>query len=77
MIMDVVSVKVPEWVRQKMKEYSESVEWPEEIRKLIMAKIEELEREKAVEDAVKMLEPIPTTPRGTAGALVREDRDRH
>ena len=75
--MSVVSVKVPEWVRQKMREYSESVEWPEEIRRLIIAKIEELEREKAVEDAIKMLEPIPTTPRGTAKTLVREDRDRH
>ncbi len=75
--MAVVSVKVPKWVREKMKEYSDVVEWPEEIRRQIIAKIEELEREKAVEKAVKLLEAVPPAPKGTARALVREDRDRH
>ena len=75
--MAVVSVKVPKWVREKMKVYGEVVEWPEEIRKLIIAKIEELERIRAVEKAIKLLEAIPPAPKGTAEALVREDRDRH
>lgn len=75
--MAVVSVKVPKWVREKMKAYGEVVEWPEEIRRLIIAKIEELERIRAVEKAIKLLEAIPPAPKGTAEALVREDRDRH
>lgn len=75
--MAVVSVKVPKWVREKMKAYGEVVEWPEEIRRLIIAKIEELERIRAVEKAIKLLEQIPPAPKGTAEALVREDRDRH
>ena len=75
--MAVVSIKIPECLRQRMREYSDKINWPEEIRKIITAKIEELEREKAIEDAVKMVEPIPTAPRGTVGTLVREDRDRH
>ena len=75
--MAVVSVKVPKWVREKMKAYGEAVEWPEEIRRLIITKIEELERIRAVEKAIKLLEAIPPAPKGTAEALVREDRDRH
>lgn len=75
--MAVVSVKVPKWVREKMKAYGEAVEWPEEIRRLIITKIEEIERVNAVERAIKLLEPIPPTPKGTAEELVREDRDRH
>jgi hypothetical protein len=75
--MAVVSVKVPKWVREKMKAYGEVVEWPEEIRRLIITKIEELERIRAVEKAIKLLDAIPPAPKGTAEALVREDRDRH
>jgi len=75
--MAVISVKVPERVKEKMKMYSEEVNWPEEIRRLITAKIEEVERTRAVEEAIKLLEAIPTSPRGTAKALVREDRDSH
>ena len=60
-----------------MREYSEVVEWPEEIRRLIIAKIEELKRIRAVEEAVKLLEQISPAPKGTAGNLVREDRERH
>ena len=75
--MAVVSVKVPKRVREKMKVYSKVVNWPEEIRRLITAKIEAIERIKGVENAVKLLEAIPPAPKGTAKALVREDRDSH
>lgn len=75
--MAVVSVKVPEWVREKMKAYGEAVNWPEEIRRSIIAKIEELERIRAVEEAVNLLEAIPPAPKGTAEDLVRKDRDSH
>jgi len=75
--MAVVSVKVPKWVKEKMKAYSEVVEWPEEIRRVIIAKIEELERKRAVEEAIRLLEGIPPAPKGTAEALVRKDRDSH
>ena len=76
-LMGVVSVKIPKKVREKMKEYSGSVNWPEEIRRLITAKIEELERGRALEEAVKLLEGTRPTLRGTAKALVRENRDSH
>ncbi|MEM2082853.1 MAG: hypothetical protein QXU06_00830 [Candidatus Bathyarchaeia archaeon] len=72
--MSVVSVKVPKWLKEKMKKHG-SVNWPEEIRRAIMAKIEEIERIQAVEEAIRLLEAVPSAPSGTAKALVREDRD--
>jgi len=75
--MAVVSVKVPKWVKERMRAYSEVVNWPAEIRSLIIARIEEIERIRAVKEAVKLLEAIPPAARGTAETLVREDRDSH
>jgi len=75
--MAVVSIKVPEWVKEKMKMLSDTVNWPEEIRKFIIAKINEVERVKAVERAIKILEKVPLTESGTAKRLAREDRDSH
>lgn len=75
--MSVVSVKVPKKVKEKMNEFSDVVEWPEEIRKSIITKIEEMERKKALDEAIRLLEKMPSTPKGTAEALVREDRDSH
>lgn len=72
-----VSVKVPRWVKEKMKEYEDVVNWPEEIRKSIITKLEELERERAVREAIKLLEKVGPAPPGTAARLVREDRDSH
>lgn len=75
--MAVVSVKVPEWVKKKMKAYNDVVNWPDEVRMLIVAKIEEVERIRAVEEAINLLEAIHPAPKGTAEAIVREDRDSH
>jgi hypothetical protein len=60
-----------------MKAYDGLVEWPEEIRKMLISKIEELERANAVEEAVRLLDSVPSTPNGTAKRLVRDDRDSH
>jgi hypothetical protein len=75
--MAVVSVKVPEWVKEKMRMLSDTINWPEEIRTFIIARINEIERVKAVEKAVKILEKVPPAEHGTAKKLVREDRDSH
>lgn len=75
--LPVVSVKVPGWVKEKMKAYSGVVDWPEEVRRMIIAKIEEVEREQAINKVVEILSSLPRTPSGTAKALVREDRDSH
>jgi len=75
--MAVVSVKVPEEIKEKMRAYSDVVKWPEIIRESIIKKIEEVERGKAVEKVIRLLEPIAPAPKGTAKVLVREDRNSH
>jgi hypothetical protein len=75
--MAVVSVKVPEWVKEKMKELSNVINWPEEIRNFIITKINEIERVRAVERAIKILEKAPPVEQGTSKKLIREDRASH
>lgn len=75
--MSVVSVKVPKQIKEKMRKYGGRVNWPEEIRKFLSSRIEELERREAVEEAVKLLEAVAPAPEGTAGKLVRKDRESH
>lgn len=57
--------------------FSQEIDWPEEIRKLIIGKIEEIERMKSVETAIDLLKSIHPAPKGTSEKLVREDRDSH
>jgi hypothetical protein len=64
--MAVVRVRVPQHVRAKMKAYREVVNWPEEV-----------ERTQTVEEAIRLLEAVPSAPPGTAQALAGEDRNRY
>lgn len=75
--MSVVSVKVPPWVREKMRAHAGSVQWPEEIRRFLARRLEELERAKALEEAIELRETLPSVPKGTARSLMRGDRDSH
>ena len=75
--MSVVSVKVSPWVREKMKVYSDSVQWPEEIRQFLQQRVEELERERALNEAIELRESLPQVSKGTARSFMREDRDSH
>jgi len=53
------------------------INWSEEIRKFIEAKVREYKRKKALEEIDAMLENLPRTEKGTARKYVREDRDSH
>ena len=75
--MSVVSVKVSPWVRAKMRAHANSIRWSDEIRRFLQDRLEELERERALDEAIELLESLPTVPRGTAKSLMREDRDSH
>ena len=75
--MAVVSVKVSKEIKEKMKKTEGKVNWPEEIRRSILGKIEELERRETVERVERSLAELPVQPKGTVTALVREDRDTH
>jgi hypothetical protein len=75
--VSVVSVKVPEGVKEKMKRTRDKVDWPQEIRSFIENKIEELERKERADSVKQMLAKLPTQAKGTASELVRHDRDSH
>lgn len=75
--MPVVSVKVTEGVREKMKETKDRVDWQEEIRNFIAQRVEELEKTRRLEEVEGLLADLPVQPRGSISRLVREDRDSH
>jgi hypothetical protein len=73
--MSVVSVKISDETKRKMKESNDRVEWASEIRAFIEARLDQARREEALERVEKMLKDQPRAKRGTASKLVREDRD--
>ena len=74
--MAVVSFKVRRELKEKMEKYKDKVNWAEELRRFLEAKIRELEAQDNMERVVKELEALPVgAPRGFASASVREDRD--
>jgi len=75
--VSVISVKVPDKVKEKMRRTKDRVDWPQEIRAFIEGKVEELERMERVERVERMLAKLPTQAKGTASELVRHDRDSH
>jgi len=75
--VSVISVKVPDKVKEKMSRTKDKVNWPQEIRAFIESKVEELERRERVESVERMLAKMPTQAKGTASELVRHDRDSH
>ncbi len=70
---EVVSFRIPRELRERMKNVD--VNWSEEIRKFIEAKVREHMRKRALEEIDSMLERLPAAERGTAAKYVREDRE--
>jgi len=73
--MEVVSFRIPKELKKSMKEVG--INWSEEVRKFIEAKVREYKRKKALEEIDTMLANLPKTKKGTARKYVREDRDSH
>jgi len=73
--MEVISFRIPSELKKEMKKID--INWSEEIRKFIEAKVREYKRKKALEEIDAMLENLPRTEKGTARKYVREDRDSH
>ncbi|HII61037.1 type II toxin-antitoxin system VapB family antitoxin [Pyrococcus horikoshii] len=71
--MEVISFRIPSELKKEMKKID--INWSEEIRKFIEAKVREYKRKKALEEIDAMLENLPRTEKGTARKYVREDRD--
>lgn len=72
-----VSFKVPRQIKEKMADLSSKVRWAEELRDYVIQKIKQLERQKMIEEAEKLLNNVRPAPKGTAVRLLRENRDSH
>lgn len=73
----VVSIRIPQKLKEHMDKIKDKIDWSREIRSFIEYKIKEYERLKAIEEVHKVIEKLPETPLETAAKYVREDRDSH
>jgi predicted transcriptional regulator len=71
--MAVVTVRVPDDVKAKMKEVK--VNWSEEIRRFITQRIEDEERKRNLQKAIEILKGRKKVEKGFSAKSVREDRD--
>jgi len=71
--LEVVSFRIPKELKRNMQRVE--INWSEEIRRFIEAKVREYVGRKALEEIDAMLANLPQTKRGTARRYVREDRD--
>ncbi len=74
---EIIAVKVPRELKKKMKTLKKEVNWPEEIRRFIEAKVREVEAKKTIERITREIENTEGVPKGFAVKLVREDRESH
>jgi cell fate (sporulation/competence/biofilm development) regulator YlbF (YheA/YmcA/DUF963 family) len=73
----VFSIRIPRKLKEEMEELKDLIDWRSEIIAFIEERVRMYKRMKALQEITRMLEELPETPRGTAGRIVREDRDRH
>ncbi|MBO3753698.1 MAG: CopG family transcriptional regulator [Candidatus Brockarchaeota archaeon] len=74
---EIIAVKVSRELKKKMKTLKKEVNWPEEIRRFIEAKVREVEAKKTIERITREIENTEGVPKGFVVKLVREDRESH
>jgi len=72
-----VSFRIPRELKERMDVFKGEVNWSDEVRKFVEAKVAELEKKRLLEKIDKILEDLPELPQGTVVKLLREDRDSH
>ena len=70
-----VTFRVPRELKERMDRLRGRVNWSEEVRRFLEKRVRELEQEAALEELEQLIRRLPQAPRGTAAAMVREDRD--
>ncbi|MEM4674970.1 MAG: CopG family transcriptional regulator [Nitrososphaerota archaeon] len=72
-----VSFRIPRKLKEKMDAFKSEVNWSDEVRRFVQAKVAELEKKRLLKEIDKMIEDLPELPQGTVAKLLREDRDSH
>ena len=73
--MAVVSVRIPKDLREKLRKLGFDIS--EEMRKHLSWLAMKEESREGLQELEKLIQKLPTAPRGTAEKLIREDRDAH
>lgn len=71
----VISVRIPKWLKERLDELRDTVNWSEEIRRYLEKRVREYMKRKTLEEIHRVIEGFPTSEVGTADKYVREDRD--
>jgi hypothetical protein len=73
----VLSIRISKDVKRRMDELRDVVDWNDEIKRFLEARVDELYRRKIIEEVRRVVELLPEMPRGSVTKYVREDRDSH
>ena len=73
----VLSIRIPKKLKEEMDKLRDIIDWSKEIRAFIEEKIRIYKRIKVLNEIDRLLEELPSTPKGLATKLVREDRERY
>jgi hypothetical protein len=76
-VSTVLSVRISKDVKRRMDELRDVVDWNDEIKRFLEARVDELYRRKIIEEVRRVVELLPEMPRGSVTKYVREDRDSH
>ncbi|RLI08192.1 CopG family transcriptional regulator [Candidatus Bathyarchaeota archaeon] len=76
---EIISIRIPKELKRKMDVLRKKVKWSEEIRRFLEQRVNELWREKVLEEIDRVIDGLnlPELPAGTVARIVREDRDSH
>ena len=73
----VLSIRIPKKLKEEMDKLRDIIDWSKEIRAFIEEKIRIYKRIKVLNEIDRLLEELPSTPKGLTTKLVREDRERY
>jgi hypothetical protein len=76
-VSTVLSIRISKDVKRRMDELRDVVNWNDEIKRFLEARVDELYRRKTIEEVRRVVELLPEMPRGSVTKYVREDRDSH
>jgi hypothetical protein len=76
-VSTVLSIRISKDVKRRMDELRDVVDWNDEIKRFLEARVDELYRRKIIEEVRRVVELLPEMPRGSVTKYVREDRDGH
>jgi hypothetical protein len=76
-VSTVLSIRISKDVKRRMEELRDVVDWNDEIKRFLEARVDELYRRKIIEEVRRVVELLPEMPRGSVTKYVREDRDSH